>query len=122
MSAVETNSEDIVELISQAHAKALIIKDPRHKDSEKLDAKDGEGKSTLGSLRTLDSSSIGPSDTAGKLSMNPNGYAGGKASPATTVGRPRALDPGHLELVLTLHAQDEGYRGYSQVPSRQCRN
>ena len=55
VSAVGTNSQDIVELISQAHAKALIIKGTQHRDSEELDAKDGEGKSTLGSLRTLDS-------------------------------------------------------------------
>ena len=46
--------------------------------------------------------------------MNPNGYAGGEASPATTVGRPRALDPGHLELVLTLHAHDKGYRAIAR--------
>ena len=42
--------------------------------------------------------------------MTPNGYAGGEASPPMTVGRPRALDPGHLELVLTLYAQGKGYR------------
>ena len=46
--------------------------------------------------------------------MIPNGYADGEASPATTVGRPRALDSGHLELVLTLHGQDKGYRAIAR--------
>ena len=40
VSAVETNSQDVVELISQAHAKALIIKYVQHKDSGELDAKE----------------------------------------------------------------------------------
>ena len=55
VSAVETNSQDIVELISQAHAKALIIKDPQHKDSEELGANEGEGKGSVGSPRILHS-------------------------------------------------------------------
>lgn len=50
VSAAETNSPDIVELISQAHAKALIIKDTQHKDSEELGASEGEGKGSIGSL------------------------------------------------------------------------
>ena len=53
VSAVETNSQDIVELISLAHAKALIIKDTQHKDSEELGANEGEGKGTVESVRTL---------------------------------------------------------------------
>ena len=55
VSAVETDPQGIVELISQAHAKALVIIDPQHKDSEELDANDGEGKGALGSVRTLHS-------------------------------------------------------------------
>ena len=55
VSAVGSNSQDIAELISQAHAKALIIEDTQHKDSEELGANEGEGKGSIGSLRTLDS-------------------------------------------------------------------
>ena len=46
VSAIETNSSDIVELISQAHAKALIIKGTQRKEPEKLEVKDGDGNGT----------------------------------------------------------------------------
>ena len=61
VSAVETNSQDIVELISQAHVKALIIKYVQHKDSGELDAKEREGKGLL--------------DLSGFFTADPSGQA-----------------------------------------------